>query len=72
MEKELLEEALTNGKIIEDSGEYEQYYSDCPGGEYTRLKIVKYNEKLYVYKEKIIELSNGSKKAECVEFYEMK
>jgi hypothetical protein len=65
-------EVLENGKIIEDSGEYETYYSDCSGGEFTQLKIVKYKDKLYVYKEKVVEDRELNQKRECVSFYELK
>lgn len=68
----LMSVALEHGGIVEDSGEYEQYYSDAPGGEFTRLKIINYDGKLYVYKEKITEDRQLNKKSECVAFYELK
>lgn len=67
-----LDEVLNQGEVIEDSGEHETYYSDCPGGEFTQLKIVKYDGKLYVYKEKVIENKELNQKRECVSFYELK
>jgi hypothetical protein len=66
------DEVLQDGEIIEDSGEYDTYYSDCPGGEFIQLKIVKHKGKLYVYKEKITENRELKQKRECVAFYELK
>lgn len=66
------DEVLKSGEIIEDSGEYETYYSDCPGGEFTQLKIIRCKGKLYVYKEKVIEDRELKQKRECVAFYELK
>lgn len=66
------DEVLQYGEIIEDSGEYETYYSDCSGGEFTQVKIVRYNNILYVYKEKVIEDKNLNQKRECIAFYELK
>lgn len=66
------DEVLQGGEILEDSGEYESYYSDSCGGEYTQLKIVKFKGNLYVYKEKVIEDHYLNQKRECVAFYELK
>lgn len=66
------DEVLHDGEIIEDSGEYETYYSDCPGGEFIQIKIVRYNGKLYVYKERVVEDINLNQKRECIAFYELK
>lgn len=65
-------EVLHDGEILEDSGEYDTYYSDCPGGEFTQLKIVKHKGKIYVYKEKVVEDRELNQKRECVAFYELK
>lgn len=66
------DEVLRDGETLEDSGEYDIYYSDCPGGEFTQLKIIKYNGKLYVYKEKVVENRELNQKRECVAFYKLK
>lgn len=47
-------EVLDNGEIIEDSGEYETYYSDCAGGEFTQVKIINYNGKYMYIKKKLL------------------
>lgn len=60
------------GEIIEDSEGFEPYYSDAPGGEYNRIRIVKLDGKFYVYKEKVTINTNFSEKVECVAFYELK
>lgn len=65
-------ELFIDGEIIDDSGEYDQYYSDSPGGCYHRLRIVKHNGKFYVYKEKITVERDMSEKSECIAFYELK
>lgn len=67
-----LDEVLSYGETIDDSGEYDAFYSDAPGGQFTQLKIVKHNEKFYVYKEKVIEGMDLSQKRECIAFYELK
>lgn len=66
------DELFRNGEIIEDSGDYEQWYSDAPGGSYHRIKIVKYKGKIYVYKEKVTVNRSEEEKSECVAFYELK
>lgn len=66
------DELFRNGEIIEDSEGYEAYYSDAPGGTYNRVRIVKLDEKYFVYKEKIVINSDSSKKSECTAFYELK
>lgn len=67
-----VDELFRDGEIVEDSGGYETYYSDAPGGTYNRIKIVKLDGKFYVYKEKIIIDKDSSEKAECTAFYELK
>lgn len=66
------DELFRNGTIVEDSGEYDNWYSDAPGGTYDRIRIVKLNEKYYVYKEKITVNNDSSEKTECLAFYELK
>lgn len=66
------DELFKNGEIIEDSEEYEAYYSDAPGGTYNRVRIFKLDGKFYVYKEIIIIDNNSSEKSECTAFYELK
>jgi hypothetical protein len=66
------DQLFQEGTIVDDSGEYEQYYSDSPGGCYYRMRIVKHNEKHFVYKERIEIAHDLSEKKECVAFYELK
>jgi len=66
------DELFRNGEIIEDSAGYESYYSDAPGGEYHRVRIIKLDEKHYVYKEKIVINNDLTENPECVAFYELK
>lgn len=66
------DQLFREGNIIDDTGEYEQYYSDLPGGCYYRMRIVKHYEKHFVYKEKIVVAHDLSEKKECVAFYELK
>lgn len=66
------DELFRNGEIIDDSGEYDNWYSDAPGGTYNRVRIIKLNEKYYVYKEKIMINNDSSEKSECIAFYELK
>lgn len=66
------DELFRNGETVEDSGEYDSWYSDAPGGTYNRVRIVKLNEKYYVYKEKNVVNSDLSEKIECTAFYELK
>lgn len=65
-------EVLRDGEIVEDSGEYDSFYSDCNGGAFTQVKIVRHNGKLYVYKEKVVEDRELNQKRECTAFYELK
>lgn len=67
-----MDKVFQSGEILEDSGDYETYYSDSPGGEYIQLKIIKYKDKLYVHKEKIVEDHELNQKRECVGSYELK
>ena len=66
------DELFRNGEIVEDSGEFDNWYSDAPGGTYNRIRIVKLKEKYYVYREKITINNDSSEKAECTAFYELK
>ena len=66
------DELFRNGEIVEDSGEFDYWYSDVPGGTYNRIRIVKLKEKYYVYREKITINNDSSEKAECTAFYELK
>lgn len=66
------DELFRNGEIVEDSAGYESYYSDAPGGTDNRVRIIKLNEKYYVYKEKVEINSDLSEKSECTAFYELK
>lgn len=68
----VLEEVLNDGILIDDSEEYEPYHSDCVGGEYKRLKIIKYNDKFYAVKEKVEINHKLEETKECVAFYELK
>lgn len=65
------DELFRNGEIVEDSGEFDNWYSDAPGGIYNRIRLVKLNEKYYVYKEKITVNNDSSERAECLAFYEL-
>ena len=66
------EQLFRDGEIIDDSGEYDQWYSDAVGGCYNRVKIFKLDGKFYVYKEKITVNRDCSEQAECIAFYELK
>ena len=66
------EQLFRDGEIIDDSGEYDQWYSDAVGGCYNRIKIFKLDGKFYVYKEKITVNRDCSEQAECIAFYELK
>ena len=66
------EQLFRDGEIIDDSGEYDQWYSDTVGGCYNRIKIFKLDGKFYVYKEKITVNRDCSEQAECIAFYELK
>ena len=66
------EQLFRDGEIIDDSGEYDQWYSDAVGGCYNRIKIFKLDGKFYVYKEKITVNRGCSEQAECIAFYELK
>lgn len=66
------DEIFRNGELIDDTGDYDQWYSDAPGGTYHRMRIVKHKRKFYVYKEKITVDRECNEKTECVAFYELK
>lgn len=66
------DELFRNGEIVEDSGEFDNWYSDAPGGTYNRIRIIKLKEKYYLYKEKIVINNDSSEKTECTAFYELK
>ena len=66
------DELFRNGEIIEDSGEYDNWYSDAPGGTYNRIRIIKVNEKYYVDRQKIIINNDLSEETECEVIYELK
>ena len=77
--EKILEEALNSdtmtdvlnyGEVLEDITEEERYFRDAEGGEETRLRIVKYNGKIYCHKEKNI--TYPLFKSECIAFYELK
>lgn len=63
-------EVLNHGEILEDISEEERYFSDAEGGEEIRLRIIRYNEKIYCHKEKNI--TYPVFKSECIAFYELR
>lgn len=77
--KIILEEALNSntmvdvlnyGEVLEDIIEEKRYFRDEEGGEEIRLRIVKYNGKIYCHKDKNI--TYPVFKSECIAFYELK
>jgi len=63
-------EVLEQGVVLEDVTEEERYFRDVEGGEETRLRIIRYNGKLYCRKDKNI--TYPAFKTQCIAFYELR
>lgn len=71
LNSDTMDEVLNYGEVLEDiTEEIEKYFRDAEGGEEVRLRIIKYNGKIYCHKDRHI--TYPVFKSECIAFYELK
>lgn len=73
LESTTLSEVESHGVLLKTKRtDYENYYSDSPGGEYYEANLYQYNGVQYIVVYKIVDDSHGRRTKQCVQFSERK